>query len=668
MLSKLFYPGAIALIGGSENQEKPGGKLLQHLLSGNFPALFPVHPIATTLQGVKAYNNINQLPQIDLGIIAVAAPNVPDMIKELVLNCNCHTFIVISAGFGESGNDDLEQKLQILIKKYSLSLIGPNCLGIVTPLYNGTFGGPRPQLSDDGIILISGSGSTASFMMESATQQNLPFFAVITTGNAMVIGIEEILAYYDQNPPTSNIILLYMESIKNPKKLLKHAASLIQKGFKIAAIKAGISPHGIKAAASHTGAIATPERSVDALFQKAGIIRCYNRQELLTMGILLYNRPPQGDSGGIITHAGGPGVILTDILSQGGVQLPELLTPQQKHLKNILYTGASTGNPVDILATGTTEQLEETIDLMITSNQYDFLAVIFGTPGLRPIFDTYKMLLQKSQNSPIPIYPIFPSPVLAAEEINGFITDGGTPFFDEASFGHAVIQLINTPSGYDQKMVTHHHQTIQYNGFLPTKRAIQLLKQHEIPVVTTAIATTQSEGLMIMEQIGFPLVLKVNGLLHKSESRGVLLNINSEEDFFRGFDQLIPLKGATGVVIQPQKKGIELFAGLHRDPELGMMLLFGLGGIFVEIFNDIQTLLLPAPEDIIESKLKALKGFPLLNGARGAKKVPLKPLVKLLDNLGSMGLTHPEISSCDLNPIIADGADLSVVDFRIEIL
>ncbi len=319
MLNKeLLNPSSVVVVGGSDDVYKPGGAVLRNVLESPFKGpVYVVNPKAEEVQGVKSYHTVEELPQVGCAVIAIAAKFCLHTVEVLAREKGCRGFVILSAGFSEESHEgaELEKRIVEVIDSVGGSLIGPNCTGILTSHYNGSFTSPVPKLDPQGIDLISGSGATAIFIEDNGIRKGLKFNSVWSVGNSAQIGVEEAMEYLDESfdPATSSRIkLFYIESINKPDKFLKHAASLRRKGCRLAAIKSGSSEAGGRAASSHTGALASPDVAVDALFRKAGIVRCNGREELMTVaGIFMYPEL-QGNRMAIITHAGGPAVMLTD--------------------------------------------------------------------------------------------------------------------------------------------------------------------------------------------------------------------------------------------------------------------------------------------------------------------------------------------------------------------
>ena len=451
MITKeLLSPKSIVIVGGSDDTRKTGGSALKNLIDTGFRGkLMVVNPKAENVQGIKSYPSVEELPQVDLAILAIPANSCPDAVDILCSKKGCKAVIIFSAGFHEDSEAgaQLEEKIVKIVNKAGASLIGPNCIGVLTPEYSGLFTKPIPKLSRDGVDIISGSGATVVFIMEAAMQLGLKFSSVYSVGNSAQLGVEEILKHMDEtyeHGVSSPVKLLYIENIGKPEMLLKHASSLIKKGAKIAAIKSGYSEAGSRAASSHTGALASPDKAVSALFKKAGIIRCFSRNELVTVASVLMYPKPKGDKVAIITHAGGPAVMLTDALSVNGIKIPHFKGAQADKLLTKLYPGSSVANPVDFLATGTAAQLSDIIDACEKDFDVDSMAVIFGSPGLTTVYDVYDVLLEKIAKCSKPVYPVLPSVVNVKDEIEVFQSRGGISFPDEVTFGQALSRVIST--------------------------------------------------------------------------------------------------------------------------------------------------------------------------------------------------------------------------------
>ena len=679
---ELISPKSIVVVGGSNDIHKPGGKVLKNLIDGNFAGkLYVVNPKADEIQGVKSYRSVADLPQVDLAILAIAAKFCPDTVDVLANEKGTKAFIILSAGFGEESEEGAKLERQIVetVNKAGASLIGPNCIGVLNTNYNGVFTTPIPKLDPNGIDMISGSGATAVFIMESALPKGLTFNSIWSVGNSAQIGVEDLLEYMDNNfdpEKDPKIKLLYLEKIEKPQKFLKHASSLIRKGCKIAAIKSGSSEAGSRAASSHTGALATSDVAVDALFRKAGIVRCYGREELATVAAVLQQKELKGNRVAVITHAGGPGVMLTDALSSNGMEVPPIDKKVADELLEKLFPGSSAANPIDFLATGTAEQLGEIIDTVENKcDNIDAMAVIFGTPGLFRVFDAYEVIHEKIKTCKKPIYPVLPSTSEAAEEIKFFQSKGHQSFNDEVLFGYALAKVWNTPKPapenielpqVDTKTIRSIVDNAQ-NGYLAPGKVIALLDAAGIPRVHEQVVATVGDAIEAATKLGYPVVMKVVGPVHKSDVGGVVLNVKDEQTVRSEFDRLMKIKDATGVLIQPMLSGTELFVGAKREDKFGHMVLAGLGGIFIEVLKDVQAGLAPIDTDEALRMINSLKGRKILEGVRGQEPIDKNKFAEIISRVSALVKIAPEIAEMDINPLLAKGDKITAVDARIRI-
>ena len=682
MINKqLLQPESIVVIGGSNNCHKPGGAVVRNLLSGGYKGtLRIVNPKEDEVQGIKAFHDAKEIPPTDLAILVVAAKYCPEYVEYLAKEKQVRAFIILSAGFGEETHEGavFEQQILDTCKEYGCSLIGPNCIGLLTRWHHSVFTKPIPNLNPKGVDFISGSGATAVFILESAVTKGLPFNSVWSIGNGKQIGIETVLEYMDNNfdpEKDSHVKLLYIENISDPDKLLLHATSLIRKGCRIAAIKAGSSSAGSRAASSHTGAIASSDSAVEALFRKAGIVRCYSREELTTVGCIFTLPRFTGKNCAIVTHAGGPGVMLTDALSKGGMNVPPISGPLADDLKEQLFPGSSTANPIDILATGTPEHLGIAIDYCEKKfDNIDAIMVIFGTPGLVQLYEAYDVLHQKMLECKKPIFPILPSVNTAGPEVQEFLSKGHVNFSDEVTLATALTHVMNTPApaeqeimkdGVDIPRIRQIIDGIKEDGYIAPKLVNELLDSAGIPTVPEFVSASKDEVVAFASKCGYPVVAKVVGPVHKSDVGGVTLNIMSDEQLAKEFDRMMTIKDATAVMVQKMIKGTELFIGAKYEPRFGHIVLCGLGGIFVEVLKDVSSGLAPLTYDEAFNMIRSLRGYKIIKGTRGQKGLNEQKYADIIVRLSTLLRYATEIKEMDINPLLADENDVIAVDARI---
>ncbi len=679
---KLIQPGSIVVVGGSNHLNKPGGKLLKNLTDTMYGgSLYVVNQKEKDVQGLPTVQSLQDLPDVDLAIFAIPAMYCPEGIEFLAREKNTRAFIVISAGFSETSPEGklLEDRMARAVDEVGGTLIGPNCIGIMNIHHTSVFTTPIPLLWPKGCDFISGSGATAVFIMEAGIPKGLRFSSIWSVGNSAQTRVEDILAHMDETfdpEVSSRVKLLYLESIKDPDKLLIHASSLIRKGCRIAAIKAGSSTAGSRAASSHTGALVSSDAAVEALFRKAGIVRCYGREELVTVANVFLCKELKGRKMAIITHAGGPGVMLTDALEDGGLTIPVIPdSPAKTRLKEMLLSGSSVENPFDILATGSADHLKAIIDACEHDFDVDGMAVIFGSNGLVPVREVYDLLDEKAQQCSKPIYPILPSVIDVKEEVSQFLSLGNVNFPDEVLLGRAITKIMNTGKPSDQSIflegvdIPEIRRIIDQSepGYQPPSVIHRLFKAAGIPAVKEIVAVTPEEALGAAREIGFPLVMKVVGPVHKTDVGGVVLNVRNEESVIKEFGHLMKIEGATSVLLAQMAFGTELFIGAKYEPTFGHVVLCGLGGIYVEVMKDFTSGLAPLSPEEAWSMVRNLKSYNILEGYRGKSGVDIRKFVQIIVRLSSLLRFATEIKELDINPLLGNTTSILAVDARVRI-
>ena len=684
MIAKeLLNPKSIVVCGASSDIHKPGGKALKNLLESPFRGpVYAVNPKETEVQGVKCYAKVDDLPQVECAILCIAAKFCAQTVDVLAKEKGCKGFIIISAGFSEENHEGalIEKHIVDTINSVGGSLIGPNCTGFLNVNYAGCFDTPIPALDPKGVDFITGSGATAVFIKEYGMSNGLKFNSVWAVGNSAQLGIEDVLEHLDETfdpVKSSHVIMLYMEKIGDPQRLLKHSRSLINKGCHIAAIKSGGSAAGSRAASSHTGALATNDAVVDALFKKAGIVRCQNRQELTTVCGVFMHPEIKGKRCAVITHAGGPAVMLTDVLSNGGMEVPSLKEhPASPALLEKLFAGSSVGNPIDFLATGTAEQLGYIIDTV--ENEYtdiDFSVVIFGSPGLFSNKEVYDLLDAKMKTCKKPIFPVLPSIINVKDEIEDFIAKGRINFPEECVLGNAICKVYNTPKPQPENVempnvdIARIRKCIDSceNGYIAPDKIYELLDAAGIAQKQIRVVDKKQQALDFANEVGYPLVMKVVGPVHKSDVGGVTLNVRDIETVGKEFDRLMAIKDTYAVEMYPMLDGTEVYIGAIRDQKFGHQVFFGLGGIFIEVLKDVQSSLVPISAPEAKDMLTKLRGYKILQGVRGQQPVNIDVYAEQIARVAALVMAAPEIAEMDLNPLLGNPKNVVAVDARIRI-
>ena len=688
MIAKeLLNPRSIVICGASSDIHKPGGKALKNLLESSFSGpVYAVNPKETEVQGIKCYAKVEDLPQVDCAILCIAAKFCAQTVDVLTQQKGTKGFIIVSAGFSEENAEGaaIEKHIVDSINAVGGSLIGPNCTGFLNTNYSGCFDTPIPKLDPKGVDFITGSGATAVFIKEYGMTNGLKFNSVWAVGNSAQLGIEDVLEHLDETfdpEKSSHVIMLYMEKVGDPQRLLKHSRSLINKGCHIAAIKSGGSAAGSRAASSHTGALATNDAAVDALFRKAGIVRCQNRQELTTVcGVFMYPEI-KGNRCAVITHAGGPAVMLTDVLSNNGIEVPSLKEhPASPALLEKLFGGSSVGNPIDFLATGTAEQLGYIIDTV--ENEYtdiDFSVVIFGSPGLFSNREVYALLNEKMKTCKKPIFPVLPSIINVKDEIQAFIDMGNINFPEECVLGNAICKVYNTPKPQPENVeqpaidVARIRKTVDRckSGYMEIADYNELLDAAGISRKKSVEVSKVEDAIAFAKEVGcskdVPLVMKVVGPLHKSDVGGVTLGVKDLATVEKEFNRLIVIPETYAVEMYPMLDGTDVYIGAIKDPKFGHQIFFGLGGIFIEVLKDVQSALAPISAAEAKEALTKLRGYKILQGVRGQEAVNIDLYADQIARVSALVQAAPEIAEMDLNPLLGNPRYVTAVDARIRL-
>ena len=679
----LFDPDSIALIGASNEVIKPGGRLFRTIQEHHYDgALWPVNPKGGQVMGVPAYPSVAALPAApDLAIVAIPAGLVLPALQELA-DKGTKAAIVLTSGFGEKDEQGraAEQAMLHIARGCGMTLIGPNCSGFLTRRYKGKFAGMVPQLPGRAVDFISGSGATVDYVMEQAVRRGLSFDNVVNLGNSIMVGVEDLLAMYDAHydGQGARVLLLYMESIRKPRLLLRHARSLTAKGCAIVGIKSGVTAAGERAAASHTGALASPDSAVQALFDKAGIVRVKSKTELIDAACVLVaaRGPLRGKRACIITDAGGPGVMLADELSRQGWELPQLGETTRRRLREVLAAESSILNPIDCLPSRTPAQVRTVLQILAEeeARRLDVVGVITGDPGLASNSAIYDEIAHAMETGPIPVFPVMASVTSSWEAISRFIAGGKVYFYDEVPLGAALakVQACRRPAdsegeappqGYDPGAIAAALEKRQ--GALPAEVVRRVLQAAGLRLAPQREIVGIEELESGCRQVGFPLAMKVIGPLHKSDVGGVRLGIADEAQALEAWRMLMQIPAAAGVLVQPMIGGLEVILGAARKGDFGHLIMFGLGGIHAEVLKDVQFALAPLTGDEAMRMIRAIRALPILEGVRGQPGLSIALLADQLMRLARLVADFPQIAEIDLNPVKGTGDHLVAVDARI---
>ena len=678
---QLFHPRSIAVVGASNDPRKPGGRLVQNLRRNAYAGrLWAVNPRGRVLD-LETVASVAELPDApELALIVIPAPGVRPALAELAAR-GAGSAIVMTAGFGEkdtAGREE-EQRLRAIADAAGMAVVGPNCSGFLTPTYAGKFAGiltrPRPGTID----LVTGSGALMDFVVEQAATRGVAFSNTVNVGNSMQMGVEDILELLDENfgPDSARIQMLYVERLDKPGKLLRHARSLTRKGCTLVAIKSGVTGAGVRAAASHTGAMATPDTAVEALFRKAGIIRVGSREEMLDVGcaLLAARGPIAGRRACIVSSAGGPGVLLADELTRHGFELPPLSGRSRERLRAILPAEASLANPLDCLPS---KDGEKTALILRTLQEeeharLDVIVTIDGHSGIVDEGPILEATLRAAEAGPVPVVTVFSAPTSSAAVLERFKARGGVWFTDEVMAGRALGRTPAATGAVGRARAPARLRPRRRRAAL-RRRSADLLSPDAAAAVLTAAgfpcpprpwSATAHAAADAAARIGFPVAMKVVGPLHKSEADGVRLALRDPSEAAAAFADLSALPGATGVLVQAMADGIELIVGAAAEPGFGHVILFGLGGVYTEVLREAAFALAPLAHAESLELIRGTRLLPVLEGARGRPAVSLDRLADAITRLSMLVRDFPRIREVDLNPLIATGDRLLAVDARL---
>ncbi|HBA55991.1 MAG TPA: CoA ligase [Syntrophorhabdus aromaticivorans] len=678
----LFKPKNIVIIGASDNLSKPGGKVLRNILDHGYGGVLRVvNPGADSISGVPSFKSVDDLPDTpELAIVAIPAPFVVPTLENLAAR-GTQAVIVLTSGFGEKdekGKEE-EERMRVIADSAHMILIGPNCSGFMTPHYSGKFAGLIPDLKRKSVDIISGSGATVDFVMEQAVYRGLSFCNVVNVGNSAQTGVEDLVALYDENygEDSAPILMVYLESLKKPWLFLKHARQLTEKGCSIVGIKSGVTGSGARAAASHTGAMATDEVTVEALFRKAGIIRVRSKVEMVDVACVLaaVQGRLKGNRACVISDAGGPGVMLADELERQGVEVPILKDGTRKKLSQVLPPESSVANPIDCLPTRTASQIKEILKIIEAEEKgsIDIVAVMAGNPGMLENGELYEEISRAIDTSEIPVIPVLSSTTTCADLIKNFTSQGRYYFQDEVPLGAAIGKVVHRPRLWEPSAILQDYDRVAIEsilsgreGALDPATAKELLSKAGFRFPRQIEVFSEEGFLAACGNIGYPLVMKVIGPLHKSDMGGVRVGIPQQEAALSAWNDLMAIEGAMGILVQEMIPGIEVILGASRaGGDLGHLVMFGLGGIYTEVLKDVRFALSPLAKKECFEMIRAIRGYPILEGVRGEKGVSVERIADYLERLGRLVSDFPAIREIDINPLKGSGTDLFVVDARI---
>jgi acetyltransferase len=700
-LDKIFNPKSVAIIGASDEEATVGYVLMKNFQELGFEGkVYPVNIRKTEVLALKAYPNIGQIPEpVDLAIIATPARTVPDIVEQCG-KCGIKGLIIISAGFKEIGAEGkaLEEKIIELKKMYDLRIIGPNCLGIIRPSVkmNATFISRMPKPGN--IAFISQSGALGSAILDYAIHENIGFSNFVSVGSMIDADFGDLIDYFGTDPKTRSI-LMYIEGLSDARKFMS-AARHFARTKPIIVVKAGKFSESAKAAASHTGSLTGEDNIYDAAFKRAGIVRVNEIADLFNSAEVLGMQPlPKGPNLAIITNAGGPGVMATDSLIGQGGKVAQLSPKTMETLDALLPHFWSHGNPVDILGDARADRYRATIEACLKDENVDGILIIYTHQAVAEPIEIAKTISEFIKSQPYHNKTILTSFLGygAVEEANRIFSQNSIPTFTTPEqaiktylymyqYKRNLELLYETPEEIPVEvmaprrplMVVLRNATLQNRELLTEAEAKRFLEYYNFPVVKTYIAETADAAARIAAQVGYPVVLKILSpqIVHKTDAGGVILDINNEVEVREAFDGIIqkakrynPEAQIQGVTVQKmiKKKGYEIIIGAKQDPLFGPVILFGMGGIGVELFRDFSLGLPPLNQTLVRRMMEETKVYQLLKGYRNVPPANIKLLEEIMVLFSQLLVDFPQIKEVDINPLFINESEAYAFDARIVI-
>lgn len=697
-LRPLFQPQSVAVIGATDRSGTVGRSVLSNLLASRFPIrLYAVTPSHMEILGLKTQKNISDIPEeVDLAVVVTPAQTVPQIIGECV-DANVRSAVVISAGFREQGRAGalLEEQIQKHLRRGALRLVGPNCMGFMNPTIglNASFANAMPRKGS--VAFFSQSGALQTAILDWSQKEHVGFSAIVSTGSMLDVGWGDLIYHFGDDPNTKSI-LLYMESVGDARSFLS-AAREVALSKPIIVIKAGRSEAASRAAASHTGALTGSDDVIEAAFRRCGVLRVQNIADLFYMAEVLSKQPrPRGPRLSIVTNAGGPGVLATDALMATGGELT-VLSPESIHrLDEFLSAHWSRSNPVDVLADADSERFVKAVDVVSKDPGSDGLLAIIAPQGLADPTQVANQMKRHAHSSSKPVIASWMGGEGVAEG-TAILNAAGIPTFsypDTAARAftymwrytynlrglHETPALVEAsdPAAGGRKNAADFVQQVRNAGrtLLNEFEAKRLLACYGIPVADTRIAESEEQAVAIASEIGYPVVLKLlsNTIAHKSDVNGVHLNLLTADDVraaYHAIQASVSEKAGpqafAGVTVQPmvKREGYELILGSSIDAQFGPVILFGSGGVMVEVYRDHALSLPPLNTTLAQRMMEQTNIFTALKGVRGQKPVDLAALEQLLVRFSQLVMEQPWIKEIDINPLLATPDRLLALDARV---
>jgi acetyltransferase len=668
-LDPLFEPASIAVVGASNKENKVGYLVVRNLIASSFDGpVYPVNRKAPEIQGLKAYPSVSDIPgTVDMAVSCVPARFVPTVIEEAGEK-GARSCVIITAGFSEVGKDgkDLEREVEDIAQRYSMRLLGPNCLGLVNTKHdmNATFASRTPR--DGSLAIISQSGAVCVTVLDWAEHNRIGFSKFISVGNKLDIEESDLIDYLKDDDQT-RMVMMYIEHIDSGREFIA-AARGATRTKPVLALKSGRTEAGAKAASSHTGAIAGADSVYEAAFLKAGVMRVKRLTEFFDFAKAFTQLPlPKGGRVAIVSNAGGFAVVSSDaVADEPELQMATFSNETLDQLSHDLPSEANIYNPVDVLGDARLERYRLSIEAMLAEDNVDAIVVIIAPVGTAAVANIAQYIADLGADLKKPLVACLMGGADMEEGIR-ILRQSRVPNFDSperaiATLGGLAgfVRRCNLPEPGLPVMVPGDRDAVQAAS-MSEDEGYEVLRGYDVPVPPTELATTADEAVELARGMGYPVVLKVASadIAHKSDAGGIAVGLDSDrtvrdnfEFIIRNVRQRMPRARVDGVTVQKMVKGREIIVGINRDDTFGPVVTFGLGGIFVEVLKDVTTRIAPLTRSDIRSMITEIKSFPILAGARGQKPADLDALEDLIARVTQIALDFPEVQELEVNPLL----------------
>jgi len=695
-LESFFNPKSVAIVGASRQKSKVGYEILANMIGAGYKGkIYPVNPQADTIEGLQCYPDLESIEQVPELVVIIVPAKIVSAVMQQCVKVGTRAVIIITAGFKEVGKEgrELEEQIVQIARQAGIRIIGPNCLGVIAPAnnLNASFGGALPAAGATGYL--SQSGALLAAILDMANANGIGFSKLVSIGNKADVDELDIIKALGEDRDTK-VIAGYLESITDGNAFVSQAER-ISHNKPILLMKSGGTAAGAKAASSHTGSLAGSETAYECVFERAGIIRCDSIKEQFDYAQAFANQPlPAGPRVAVITNAGGPGIMAADAIEREGLSFAKLTDETVNKLASELPAAANLYNPIDVLGDALADRYEFALDVVLDDPNVDTILVLLTPQAMTESAVTAESVVKVARRKPAkPILACFLGAGKVEEGVR-ILRDGRIPVMDCPESAVATIKVMADYVRWRSRpkrivklfpvnrrkvegiVERHLRQGIRDIGETESK---EILEAYGFVTPKGSIATTSEQAANIAQQLGFPVVLKIwsPDILHKSDVGGVKVGLNSEQEVKDAFDLMMyrippkrPEANILGVLVQEMcKSGKEVILGMHRDPHFGPLMMFGMGGIMVEVLKDVSFYLAPLTAEEAKQMLINTKTYQMLRGVRGEEGVDIEAIAEGLQRLSQLVTEFPQIQEMDINPYVVgpEGTTPIAVDARMSI-